>query len=246
MPTIKTTSTKAEVLTLPEQKLVRGKVYLVGTAPLIVHAFPEKAGKQIITKQMSQTAKVGKKHDIRDPDAEFNSSRYILPDGRDGFPAVGFKAAAVTACTSIANFTKIAARQAFRIAGIPQNHQGFYENAFQRTALVPLFAEHPVMREDVVRLSGPSRAADLRYRPEYEVWGAELDVTYNASVIDAESIYVMFQAAGHGVGIGDYRPEKDGDCGTFEPVGEDEWQEFLESFEPVQAKATTTKKRKAA
>jgi hypothetical protein len=29
----------------------------------------------------------------------------------------------------------------------------------------------------------------------------------------------MFQAAGHGVGIGDYRPERNGDCGTFDLVG---------------------------
>lgn len=200
---------------LPEIKLERHKIYLVGTAPLIVHAFPEKARKAMIDKQM-KVAKGGR--DARDPHEEWYAARYILPDGRDGFPAVAFKSAAVTACTSLADVTKVAARQAFRVAGLSMKAEGVIESAFVRTSLVPLVAHPPIMREDVVRLSGPSRSAEMRYRPEYPDWGVELDVVLNGQVVSIGQLATMFQAAGHGVGVGDYRPERNGDCGTFEVV----------------------------
>lgn len=214
---------KSNVISIPEVRLEQYRLYLIGNAPLLVHAFPEKARKQMIDKQM-KTAKGGR--DARDPYAEFAACRYLLPDGRDGFPAIAFKGAAVTACTSLADVTKVAARQAFRVAGVPMNASGAIDGAFVRTALVPLVAKEPVMREDVARLSGPSRSAEMRYRPEFDVWGVELDVTLNPQVISISQLATMFQAAGHGVGVGDYRPERDGDCGTFDVVSESEFKKW--------------------
>lgn len=214
---------KSNIITIPEIRLERHSLYLVGNAPLIVHAFPEKQRKAMIQKQMKE-AKGGR--DARDPVAETEASRYRLPDGRDGFPAVGFKAAAVTACTSLADVTKVAARQAFRVGGIPMNGDGAVEGSYVRTALVPLVAHEPAMREDVVRLSGPSRSAEMRYRPEYSVWGVELDIVLNPQVVSIGQLASMFQAAGHGVGIGDYRPERDGDCGTFDVVSGKEFTQW--------------------
>lgn len=217
---------KTNVITIPEIRLERHCLYLVGTAPLIVHAFPEKSRKAMIDKQM-KIAKGGR--DARDPVAEYEASRYRLPDGTDGFPATGFKNAAVTACTSISDVTKVAARQAFRVEGQSMNSQGAIENSFVRTALVPLVAHPPTMREDVVRLSGPSRSAEMRYRPEYPVWGVKLSVVLNPQVVSIGQLATMFQAAGHGVGVGDYRPERNGDCGTFDVVSEKDWKAWLKA-----------------
>lgn len=205
---------------IPEIKLEVHRLWLVGSAPLIVHAFPEKQRKAMLDKQM-KVAKGGR--DARDPAAEVEASRYRLMDGSDGFPAVGFKAAAVTACTSLSDITKVAARQAFRVKGEVMGAAGVYEGSFQRTALVPLVAHPPLTREDVVRLSGPGRTAEMRYRPEYWPWGAMIEVVLNPHVVSIGQLSSMFQAAGHGVGIGDYRPERDGDCGTFDLVSKDEF-----------------------
>lgn len=214
-------------INIPEIKLERHKLYLVGTAPLIVHAFPEKARKMMLDKQM-KVAKGGR--DARDPLAEFEAAKYILPDGTHGFPAVGFKSAAVTACTSLSDVTKVAARQSFRVAGMPMNVNGVIEGSYVRTALVRLVADEPTIREDVVRLSGVGRTPEMRYRPEYSEWGVELDVVLNPQVLSVGQLATMFQAAGHGVGIGDYRPERNGDCGTFDLVSAvafDEWRAGL-------------------
>lgn len=205
----------AVTISIPEIKLEEHRLYLVGSSPLIVHAFPEKARKGMLAKQMKE-AKGGR--DARDPHQEVEDAKYILPDGRHGFPAVAFKDTAVTACTSISDVTKVAARQAFRVKGLPMKAHGVIAGAFVRTALVPLVAHEATIREDVVRLSGIGRTAEMRYRPEYEVWGVELDVVLNPQIVSIGQLGTMFQAAGHGVGVGEYRPERNGDCGTFDLV----------------------------
>ena len=177
----------------------------------------------MLDKQMKQ-AKGGR--DARDPYAEVEAARYVLPDGRDGFPAVGFKASAVTACTSLSDITKTAARQAFRVKGIPMHSVGVLKDAFVRTAIVPLISHPHTIREDVVRLSGPGRTAEVRYRPEYFPWGVVLDIILNPQAMSISQLGTMFQAAGHGVGVGEYRPETDGDCGTFDIVSEKEFNEW--------------------
>ena len=217
---------KSVISNIPDIKLEDHSLHLIGTAPLIVHAFPEKARKQMLDKQM-KTAKGGR--DARDPYAEVEAAKYALPDGQDGFPAIGFKASAVTACTSLADITKVAARQAFRVSGVSQNAAGVLEGSFQRTALVALVARTPTIREDVVRLSGASRTAEMRYRPEYWPWGVVLDVVLNPQVISIGQLTSMFRAAGHGVGVGDYRPERDGDCGTFEVATEKEFADWKDA-----------------
>ncbi|WP_022727205.1 hypothetical protein [Fodinicurvata sediminis] len=214
---------KTARIELPDVTMEQHHLYLVGTAPLIVHAFPEKARRQMLDKQM-KLSRGGR--EARDPYAEVEACRYRLPDGRDGFPAVGFKSAAVTACTSLGDVTKIAARQAFRVIGLPMNAPGTLDGSLVRTALVPLFAPEPTIREDVVRLAGPSRSAEMRYRPEYPAWGVVLQLVLNPRVISISQAATMFQAAGHGVGVGDYRPERDGDAGTFEVVSRAEFEEW--------------------
>lgn len=214
----KTSST----IEMAEFKLVTTSLHLIGTAPLIAHAFPEKARKEMLGKQMKQAKPA---REARDPFAEVEASRYRLRDGRDGMPAIAFKNAAVTACTSIADVTKVAARQAFRVAGEASGAEGVLEGSFVRTALVPLVAGAPRIREDVARIG--TSGTEMRYRPEYDPWGAVVEVTFNPSVVSVDQLASMFNAAGHGVGIGDYRPERNGDCGTFAVVDAktfDDWR----------------------
>lgn len=214
---------------MPSIKIETFHLYLIGTAPLIVHAFPEKARKEMLQKQQ----KIAKgAREARDPFAEIEAARYILPNGSDGFPAIAFKAAAVTACTQLSDITKVAARQAFRIRGVSvdgddsstmMSAPGILEGSFVRTSLVPIISRPHTIREDVVRLSGPGRTAEVRYRPEYFPWGVVLEITLNSNLISLGQLGSMFQAAGHGVGVGEYRPERDGDAGTFDLVNETEF-----------------------
>lgn len=191
------------------------EVTLIGDSPLIVHAWDEKAKKEMLQKQMKQ-AKPAK--EAKDPRADYEAAMYRLPDGGHGFPSVAFKAAAVTAGTSVSGLTKIAIRQAFNILGEDADIKGAFEGSKSRVNLVRIDSEEPSMREDMVRVG--MGTADLRYRPEYTDWRAKILVKYNRNVLSESQILNLLNVAGFAVGVGEWRPEKDGQYGMFH-VGTD-------------------------
>ena len=191
----------ATTVTLPPLKIETVNVTLIGDTPLIVHRWSEKAKKQMLDKQMKK-ASAGK--EAKDPERDFRESLYVLDDGKYGFPIIGFKAAAVTACTSIGSMTKVAARQAFHVDG--------------EFAVVE--GDEPTMREDMVRVG--MGTADIRYRGEFKNWWTTITVKYNGNVMSAEQILNLMQTAGFAVGVGEWRPEKDGQYGRFHVASAEE------------------------
>lgn len=174
---------------------------IYGTSPLICHKWSEKAKKEMLDKQMKK-AKVGRK--AKDPEADYRDSLYELSDGSGyGFPAVAFKCAAVRAASNL-DITMVQARQMFHV--IADN------NDLVRIDGVPS------MREDMVRLNG--KTADIRYRGEFKKWSAKIQVRFNADVISDEQVCNLFNLAGFSVGIGEWRPEKNGVFGTFTLIKE--------------------------
>lgn len=186
------------------QRLARLTIQMVvvGTAPLIVHRFDEKAQQMMLDAQQKKTRT---KKEAKDPKECFELSRYFLPDGRDGFPAVAFKAALVNAASLFDGITKVALKQAVFISG---------EGPDQ---LIPLQYESISMREDTVRVG--MGTADLRFRAQYNDWSAVLSLTYLPSVITQESLIALLDAGGMG-GVGEWRPSapksSTGSFGTFQ------------------------------
>jgi hypothetical protein len=203
-------ATKEVGFELPPLAIQLMEVTVIGDSPLIVHAWSEKAKKEMLGKQM-KAAKQAK--EAKDPRADFESSLYRLADGGYGFPSIGFKAAAVTACTSVAGITKVAARQAFHILGEDVDVVGAFEGTKARNNLVRVLGPEPTMREDMVRVG--MGTADLRYRGEFADWHAKLLVRYNANVLSESQILNIINVAGFAVGVGEWRPEKDGMSGMF-------------------------------
>lgn len=194
---------------LPRLNLQIMEVTLVGDSPLIVHAWSAKSKREMLDKQMkrAKSAKAAK-----DPVADFEQSMYRLDNGY-GFPSIGFKAAAVTACTSVAGVTKVGARQAFVVLGEDIDVAGAFEGTKARVNLVRIEGGEPRMREDMVRVG--MGTADLRYRAEFWPWHAQVLVKHNANVLSAEQVLNLFNTAGFAVGVGEWRPERDGDFGRF-------------------------------
>lgn len=168
------------------------KLRLVGTSPLIVHKWSEKAKKQMLDKQMKRASQ-GKA--AKDPEQDYRESLYVRDDGSYGFPAVAFKAAAVRAGT-YCDMKMVFLRGAFHVEG----------------DLVAIEGQ-PEPREDMVRVG--MGTADIRYRPEFKKWATELDITYNSRALSSGQIVNLFEIAGFAVGVGEWRPEKDGQFGRF-------------------------------
>ncbi|MCM0758067.1 hypothetical protein M7775_05685 [Sporomusa sphaeroides DSM 2875] len=181
-------------------------VKLVGDSPLIVHAWSEKAKREMLDKQMKK-AKAGR--EAKNPFKDYVDSLYWLTDkpenatqediekAKFGFPAVAFKAAAVDAgYQSGVTANKTTSRGAFHIVGDMVEIEGT-----------------PEIREDMVRVG--MGTADIRYRGEFKNWSVTLQVRYNANAMSMEQVINLFNLGGFACGIGEWRPAKDGSFGMF-------------------------------
>lgn len=189
---------KEKSVEIPALKIDYAEFEIVGTSPLIVHRFGEKAIKMIADKQQKKS----KEREARNPEGEMKDCLYQFKDGvRTGFPAVGFKAALVRAGKMLEYVMKDLQQIIFIVP--------------DEGDLVEIIGEYE-LRTDMVRVG--MGVADIRYRPEYKTWRAKLTVKYNSAQISAEQIAQLIDAAGFGCGIGEWRPEKSktGNFGTWQ------------------------------
>ena len=168
---------------------------IVGDTPLIVHAWSEKAKKEMLDKQMG---KARAKKEPKDPQRDYEDAFYRLPDDTPAFPTIAFKAAAVGAARQVDGLKMTFLRGAFHTLG----------------DLVAIEGE-PRMREDMVRLGGVNNPADLRYRPEFDPWAVSLRIRLDARALTLEQLVHLFNQAGFSCGVGEWRPEKKGRFGMF-------------------------------
>lgn len=189
----------AQQITLPALRIETLTLMLIGNSPLIVHAWSEKAKRQMLEKQMKK-AKQAK--EAKDPEADYEACFYRTETGGYGFPAIGVKAAMVSAARYV-DLKMTVMRGAFHIDA----------------EMLPVIGE-PRPREDMVRVG--MGVADIRYRPEFVDWRIPVAIKFNASAISAEQIANLLNTAGFGVGIGEWRPERNGSYGRFHVGGSDQ------------------------
>lgn len=183
------------IMDLPPLEIRMMRVHVVGDAPLITNAWSEKAKRQMSDKQQG---KATNKKEPKDPQADFEASLYHLSEGGYGFPAVGFKAAMVSAARQVEGLTMTYLRSVFHVVGDMVKIEG-----------------EPEMREDMVRVG--MGTADIRYRGQFSPWSANLLIRYNSRAINHEQLTHLLNVAGFGVGVGEWRPEKSatGQFGLF-------------------------------
>lgn len=185
------------VLNIPAIEIKTFVIRIIGDSPLIIHAWSEKAKKQIADKQQGKA--VARK-EPKNPEQEYEGAFYRLPDGTPAMRTIAFKSAAVDAATQLSGLTKVFLRGAFHVVGDLVTVEGV-----------------PQMREDMVKIS--MDVADIRYRPEFLTWAVNLTVRVNARAITLEQLIHLFNQAGFSSGVGEWRPQKDGTNGMFHVEG---------------------------
>lgn len=189
----------AAILMIDKLALEVLAVPIVGTTPLIINRFTEKAKRQML--DITQGRKQQKQP--KDPQADYEAAFYRLPDGTYGCPSEAFWQATIGAARFYRGATMTALRQYI------QPFRG--EPGTDGKMLVRLVGE-PHMREDVVTVG---RGKDLRYRPEFLNWQTTLIVPYVSSAITRASVLSLIDAGGVGVGVCEWRPERNGPFGTY-------------------------------
>ena len=217
-------ASKKEVVAVKPVELAEVVIRIKGITPLIEHCWSEKAKKEMLDKQMGTQDKA-KKRDFKNPVEDFIRSMYwITPmptdfteegyleaingGARFGFPVTGIKQSAISGAYRKKWVPdKMTLRGAFFIKPDAIAHDG--------TEVVEIFSDVPVMREDNVKVG--MGTADLRYRGEFRNWYADLKISYDANgIYTIQDIVNYLNAAGFSVGIGEWRPERDGQNGMFE------------------------------
>ena len=206
-----------EVIEIRPIEIKKVTIRIVGDTPLIMHAGSEKAKRMMLEAQMG-VAK-GKKKEAKNPVDDFIRSMYWLTqmpeDGtmesfeeasangaRFGFPVTAFKQAAISAAYRMGwAKDKMSMRGAFFIDS-------------DENGMIEIHSDTPEMREDMVKVG--MGTADIRYRGEFKNWYADLTISYNANgQYSLENIVNMINAGGYVCGVGEWRPERDGQNGMF-------------------------------
>lgn len=185
-----------KVIEIPQIKLQRMNVIIQGQTPLITHRFGEKARRQIEDKQQ-KTAKTAK--EARIPEEEFKDALYAIDEvaGKYGFPAAGIKKSLVCAGGRFADEKMTILRGILNVLG----------------DLLEIKGPPPVMRSDPAVIGNGVKT--ITYRPMFMPWEITIPVIFNATMITEAQVLNLFQIAGFAIGIGDWRPEKNGTFGQF-------------------------------
>ncbi|MBQ1535082.1 MAG: hypothetical protein IIZ62_00410 [Ruminococcus sp.] len=209
-----------EIVAIKPIEMNTVEIEIKGDTPLIMHAWSEKAKKMMLDAQQGKTK--GKKKDVKNPVEDFINSMYWLTEqpsdsseeafekaiasgAKFGFPVTAFKQAAISAAYRMGWVKdKMGLRGAF-----------FIESDFGD--MIEIKSDPPIMREDMVKIG--MGTADLRYRGEFRNWSAVLRVKYNINgQFSLENILNIINAGGTICGVGEWRPEKDGQFGMFHIV----------------------------
>lgn len=224
-----------QTIQVPAPQIETLKVRIKGTAPLVFHKWSEKAIKMMLDKQMKK-ATAGR--EAKDPEELYRNSFYVNSKGQIGFPARNIKQAIVQSARFLTNDVKMTVlRGAIFVWATPPQK----ETWGKKEELIPVLVEnkpislsdktemiddvidgvaghdakneHIQMRRDMVRLA--LGTSDVCFRGQVDEWEMEFYIQFLANKLSIEQVMNLLQYAGFSQGLGEWRPERNGDMGTF-------------------------------
>ena len=185
-------------ISIPAPNLRIVEVEIVGTAPLMINRFSQKALDQMAEKQKAGSqAKKGRQREAKDFDAVFNGARHLSREGWDGISAGAFRNALISACRLVGFKMTLAKLSLFIEA------DGFDRD--DGTPLVRIIGGRP--DRTVMAARNATGVVDLRVRPKWDEWRAVLRVRYDADQFSATDVVNLVMRVGMQCGIGEGRPD---------------------------------------
>ena len=181
---------------IQQRKILSLALEIEGTAPAIQNCFNQKVIEEMLRKHMGLPVQREKKvpADCIERAIVRNTQEAIC------FPPTAFKKAMLTAAMQVKGLKKTTLRSSLFVEG----------------GSIPITYSRMVPRMDMVRTSGQGHTPDVRFRPSFEDWKARLILLFS-DMLPPETVTDLLNRAGN-VGVGEWRPEKDGNFGTFAVV----------------------------
>lgn len=186
---------------------------LVGTSPLIMHRLGWKAQTELLYPSPTKNRAERQTTMKHDPMKEYQSCFYKNRDDHTPtyfhMPQEAFKGA-------ISEAAKL----------LPGVYKTDVEKLVQIVTPTIFVYGKPVLGADIVRQGGINKTPDVRIRPYFVEWCAEIRVRHALSMISQAAIDALVTTAGAYVGIGDWRPGKGGYRGcwrSIEEVSDPDW-----------------------
>jgi hypothetical protein len=180
------------------------KIGIRGTAPLVVNRFSQKA--MLIMKETQEAGGAAKSKRTRDPkdfDALFEAAKHVSEEGWEGIHAAAFRNGAISACRAV-GFKMTHAKLAFMVVA----------DGIDRVDGAPLVKLASGIAEQwVTPTRNQTGVVDLRSRPMYREWSANLLVRFDAGMLSACDVVNLISRVGMQVGIGEGRPDSKNSAG---------------------------------
>lgn len=217
---------KVEVVKIHALDQKEAVIRVVGTTPLIVHKWDEKMKRALPAGKAALSTGITEKAEYPGPMESFINSMYWITEKPTEYTEEAFDEAVANGARwgfRVEAFKNAAIDAAYSKKWIP-NKKGVKGLFFimpdfvdeDGNQLVEIHGDPPMIREDVVILGGISRSPDLRWRGQFTNWYCDLKVLYDADgVYTIQDITNMINVGGTYNGIGEYRPEKDGQYGMY-------------------------------
>lgn len=187
----------SRVVRVPAANIQNIQLTLVGLTPLLVHRFGEKQIQEMEAKTLGEAETV---KPPRNYEEEFQEARYIV-DEADCYPCGGIKKTLVEGCAFVDGVYKTTARGSFFVLG----------------EYAPILSNPVEMHKSIVRIGmGRNKVAQVRIRALYRNWKIPITIRYDANSVSADQIVFLVMQAGFSIGLGDWRPQRDGSFGMFE------------------------------
>lgn len=193
----KTTAAKKAV-TISAPNIVTATFEIEGAAPLVIHRFSTKTKNEMKLKM--ETGKAASSKKTREPkntDDTYNESRYISPEGWDGFHASAIRAALISACRLVGFKMTLAKLSIFVVP------DGWDETEPQ-IPLIRIYGK-PVKQEDMARVQ--TGQPYVTVRAAYHNWSAKVKIRFDADQFTMDDVFNLLYRVGMQVGIGEGRPD---------------------------------------
>lgn len=189
---------EAVTVSITAPKMQQAIFEIEGNAPLIVHRFSKKVKDGLRDNQEAgKTAASRKKRDPKDSDETFNESRYISPEGWDGFNAGSIRAAMISACRLV-NFKMTLAKLSIFVV------QDGWDATEPQVPLIRIYGDAK-RQDDVARVDNNNPYITIR--AAYYKWSAKVRIRWDADQFTITDIYNLLYRVGLQVGIGEGRPD---------------------------------------